>query len=207
MLFRSWTVIPIILSQTVYQLSGIVDVTLFNVVMGGKNFADKTVSSLLGIYSTNYRVLVSVPIAVSTAIASSMIPGLAFSVAEGDMPSVRHKVSIAVKFNMIIAFPSAVGLAVLAQPIIRLLFPSSDYIVGGTMLMLGELGEIVAVDDSTMNVLFAIAKGGEELLLPAHEEFITKLDKKKRLLTVEVDRKSTRLNSSHSRKSRMPSSA
>ncbi len=67
-----------------------------------------------------------------------MIPGLAFSVAEGDMSSVRHKVSIAVKFNMIIAFPSAVGLAVLAQPIIRLLFPSSDYIVGGTMLMLGS---------------------------------------------------------------------
>ena len=50
----------------------------------------------------------------------------------------------------------------------------------------GELGEIVAGDDSTMNVLFAIEKDGEELLLPAHEEFITKLDKKKRLLTVEV---------------------
>lgn len=27
----------------------------------------------------------------------------------------------------------------------------------------GELGEIVAVDDSTMNVLFAIEKDGEEL--------------------------------------------
>ncbi len=40
--------------------------------------------------------------------------------------------------------------------------------------------------EDVMNVLFAIEKGGEELLLPAHEEFITKLDKKKRLLTVEV---------------------
>ena len=49
-----------------------------------------------------------------------------------------------------------------------------------------DLGEIVAVDDSTMNVLFAIEKDGEELLLPAHEEFICKLDKKKRLLTVDV---------------------
>ena len=45
---------------------------------------------------------------------------------------------------------------------------------------------IVAVDDSTMNVLFAIEKDGEELLLPAHEEFIIQLDKKKRLLKVEV---------------------
>ena len=51
----------------------------------------------------------------------------------------------------------------------------------------GDLGEIVAVDDSTMNVLFAIEKpDGEEILLPAHEEFMVKLEKKKRLLTVEV---------------------
>ena len=49
------------------------------------------------------------------------------------------------------------------------------------------MGEIVAVDDSTMNVLFAIEKpDGEEILLPAHEEFMVKLEKKKRLLTVEV---------------------
>ena len=50
----------------------------------------------------------------------------------------------------------------------------------------GDLGEIVAVDDSTMNVLFALEKDGEELLLPAHEEFILQLDKKQRLLTVQV---------------------
>ena len=51
----------------------------------------------------------------------------------------------------------------------------------------GELGEIVAVDDSTMNVLFAIENSdGEEILLPAHEEFIVNIEKKKRKLMVEV---------------------
>jgi 16S rRNA processing protein RimM len=51
----------------------------------------------------------------------------------------------------------------------------------------GDLGEIVAVDDSTMNVLFSIeTPDGEEILLPAHEEFMVKLEKKKRSLTVEV---------------------
>ena len=51
----------------------------------------------------------------------------------------------------------------------------------------GDLGEIVAVDDSTMNVLFSIeTPDGEEILLPAHEEFMVKLEKKKRRLTVEV---------------------
>lgn len=50
----------------------------------------------------------------------------------------------------------------------------------------GALGEIVDVDDATMNVLFVIEKEGEELLLPAHEEFILDLDKKNRVLIVEI---------------------
>lgn len=51
----------------------------------------------------------------------------------------------------------------------------------------GLLGEIVAVDDTTMNVLFAIeTPDGDEVLLPAHEEFMVKLEKKQRKLLVEV---------------------
>lgn len=50
----------------------------------------------------------------------------------------------------------------------------------------GYLGEITAVDESTLNVLFAIERDGEELLLPAHEEFIVGVDQKTKLLTVDV---------------------
>ena len=46
--------------------------------------------------------------------------------------------------------------------------------------------EIVAVDDSTMNVLFVIEKDGDELLLPAHEEFIIDLDRENRVLKVDI---------------------
>ena len=50
----------------------------------------------------------------------------------------------------------------------------------------GNLGEITCVDDSTVNVLFVINHEDREVLLPAHEEFIRGLDKKKKLLTVEI---------------------
>ncbi len=50
----------------------------------------------------------------------------------------------------------------------------------------GELGVVADVDDTTMNVLFVIEKEGEEVLLPAHEEFIVDLDKRNRVLTVDV---------------------
>lgn len=66
--------------------------------------------------------------------------------------------------------------------------PTWNYFIGFKVkdVKHGELGEIVAVDDSTLNVLFVIEKDGEEILLPAHEEFMVKLDKKKRLLTVDM---------------------
>lgn len=67
--------------------------------------------------------------------------------------------------------------------------PTWNYFVGFQVndIHAGFLGEIVAVDDSTMNVLFAIERdNGEEILLPAHEEFMVKIEKKKRILTVEL---------------------
>lgn len=50
----------------------------------------------------------------------------------------------------------------------------------------GYLGEITNVDDTTLNVLFAIEKDGEELLLPAHKEFIIGLDREKKVMKVNV---------------------
>ncbi|MDY3267200.1 MAG: ribosome maturation factor RimM [Phocaeicola sp.] len=50
----------------------------------------------------------------------------------------------------------------------------------------GDLGQIVDIDDATMNVLFIIEKDGEEILLPAHEEFIVDIDRKKKYMKVNI---------------------
>ncbi len=153
------TVIPIILSQTVYQLSGIIDMSILNAVLGGKGYESEKISTLLGIYSTNYRTLVSVPIAISTAIASSMIPSLVTTYLAGEMKNVHQKVNMAVRFNMIIAFPSAVGMAVLAEPIIRVLFPASDFKMGSMMMILGSSCIIFyALSTVTSSVLQSVDK-------------------------------------------------
>ena len=41
---------------------------------------------------------------------------------------------------------------------------------------LGEIGEIIDVDDSTINTLFVIDNDGEEILVPAQEEMIVGID-------------------------------
>ncbi len=51
---------------------------------------------------------------------------------------------------------------------------------------LGELGKIMAVDDSTMNILLNIDHQGKELLLPVAEEFIIDLNVEDMQLTVKI---------------------
>ena len=45
---------------------------------------------------------------------------------------------------------------------------------------LGELGEINDIDDNTINTLFVIGEGNDEILIPAQEEFIADIDHDKK---------------------------
>lgn len=65
---------------------------------------------------------------------------------------------------------------------------SWDYFVGFRVkdMQHGDLGLIIEVDDSTVNTLFVIDHHGEELLVPAQEDFIVKMDNKKKEITVEL---------------------
>lgn len=65
---------------------------------------------------------------------------------------------------------------------------SWNYFVGFKVLdvRFGELGEIKDVDDSTVNTLFVIDHRGKELLVPAQEEFILRLDNRKRSMTLQL---------------------
>ncbi len=45
---------------------------------------------------------------------------------------------------------------------------------------MGEIGEITDIDDNTMNTLFVVGEGDDEILIPAQEEFIAGIDHEKK---------------------------
>ncbi len=153
------TILPVILSQTVYNISGLIDYKLFGAISGGSGMSALTIKSMVGVYSSKYRVLCSVPIAISTALASSLIPSAVAAYTEGDVEQWRYNVSAGIKFNMIIAIPCAAGFIFLGQPIVRMLFPSSDYVLGGHMLAAGSLAIVFyALSNVTGGALQSINK-------------------------------------------------
>ena len=118
------TILPVILSQTVYQLGNTADDLIFGNIMQAKGMAATAVSSLQGVFNSQYVLLINVPVAIASAMAASVIPSIVASQTLGDHREVCRKADSVIKFNTVIVLPCAVGLAVLARPIITLLFPS-----------------------------------------------------------------------------------
>ena len=150
------TAIPVVVSQTVYQVSGIVDNTVFNRVLIGKNYDDVLRASWWGIYSNKYRLLTNVPVAIASALGTAIVPGLIALYVKGRIETIREKVASAVKFNMIIAFPCAVGMSVLSGPILQLLWNDHD-VVSRNMLRFGSVCILVfALSTLTNGILQGI---------------------------------------------------
>lgn len=158
------TIVPIILSQAVYQASGIIDGTLW-----GKLYKGDDMKTMQSVYS-KYRTLINVPNSISSAMASSMIPTLVSLRALGNNSDFRKKLASAVKVNMVIAFPCAIGLSVLGTPIMRMLFPTTDYVISGRMLLLGGVAVIFYALSTITN---AALQGLDKMNLPVKHAAIS----------------------------------
>ncbi|MCD8120753.1 MAG: polysaccharide biosynthesis protein [Clostridiales bacterium] len=149
------TLIPIVLSQFVYQLSGTVDNAMFGTLMGAKGLEEKERATLLGIYSSKYRLLSNVPVAIANSLGTSMIPSIVRSKVSGRRDEVCHKIRLTVKFNMLIAIPCAVGMGVLASPIMRLIFGDSRTLTANLM----RIGAPAVIFFSLSTVTNAVLQG------------------------------------------------
>lgn len=132
------TIIPVLLSTTLYNVSSIIDQSIFKNFALFQGYKQHTIDVWWGVYSGQYRVIINVPISIASAMASSSVPALTTAFKGGDMDLVRRRIHSATRFIMVIAFPCTVGIFVLAQPIQMLLFSDTDP-TSGYMLMVGAI--------------------------------------------------------------------
>lgn len=132
------TVIPVLLSTTIYNCSSIVDQILFKHIANAQGYDASQISIWWGKYSGKYRTLINVPISIASALAASSVPSLTASFSEGKEKLARTQMHTAIHYIMMIAFPCAVGMAVLASPILQLLF-QDDSELAARMLQVGAV--------------------------------------------------------------------
>jgi len=149
------TIIPVLLSSTVYNISDVIDTSIFGKVMVAKGLGDVK-TDIWGVYTGKYKVLVNVPIALANAMCSSIVPVLTKLMVREEYGRAKERIGQAMRFTMIVAFPSAVGLAVLARPIISMLF-KGEVDMAVKMLHVGSVSVIFfAISTLTNGVLQGI---------------------------------------------------
>lgn len=153
--------LPVILSTTVYNISSVLDQSLFGYYMEFAGLEGQYMD-IWGVYSSIYMLMINVPIAISNALASSVIPSLTAAVAKNDRSKVLSRVNLSIRFTMLIAIPSAVGLTVLSGPIVKMLF-SVGVDLGAELLLTGSAAVVFFSLSTVMN---AILQGINHMATP-----------------------------------------
>jgi stage V sporulation protein B len=164
-----FTIVPVVLSTAVYNISSILDQGMFNKIMTMQGNESKHVAELFGIYTGKYKLLTNVPIAIASALSASTVPSLTRALAEGNERLASRKISSSIRFTMIVVIPCAVGLTVLASPILQLLFRDST-VLPARMLQIGSITVVLYALSTLTN---GILQGINQMRIPVRNAAIS----------------------------------
>ncbi len=161
-------VTPFILSTAVYNLSASVNTTIYTDWYAKfKDLGSIVINENWGIFSGKVLTITNIPIAFASAMASAMMPSVAQTMAQNNIKETRRKIALAVKTTMMIAIPCAFGIAVLAKPVLNLLFSNTqDALKLGGNLLVAMAVTVIFYALSTLNssILQGIGKVNQPII-------------------------------------------
>ena len=150
------TMAPIILSQTMYQLGGVVDALLFHNILDGIGYSASVRAELIGIYSGEYKLLINVPLALTSSIGIALIPTVTRSVTQHKKREVYGKINQIIRLTMVVALPCCAGLMVIARPIMQLVFADSSQLASSLLVLGAPTIAFYSLSTVTISILQGI---------------------------------------------------
>lgn len=118
--------IPITLSHLVMPIIGLIDMTVVPMRLAEAGFEEARRMALYGQLTGMAAPLVHIPQIVTIALAVSLVPAISEALALNNRNLIASRASLALRLGVLLGFPSAVGLFVLAEPITVLLYNNRE---------------------------------------------------------------------------------
>lgn len=153
-------VTPVILATFIYNCSTIVDQNIFLRIMDHRGMNPEQAAAYYGVFSGKYWVLINVPIALANSMSTAMIPAVSSNYALGNMEKCGRHIREAIQFVMLISIPAAVGIGVMARPLMEVMFPQRETIdMAVSILHMGCISVVFyALSTVTNGVIQGIGK-------------------------------------------------
>lgn len=118
--------IPLSLGATVSTIMVLIDSILVPQMLLHAGYSHKESTILYGQLTGKVSVLINVPLALSIALGTAIIPALSKLFVLKDYKQFKEKVITSFKISSFIAFPCFIGLYFLASPIMNVIFPNNS---------------------------------------------------------------------------------
>lgn len=149
-------VTPIIFATCIYNATAIVDQNIFSYSMVARGVGAMDISRQYALFGYRFKPIINIPIALSSATSTALIPAVATAMASNNRKDAKDKINECMLLSTFIAIPAAIGLCVLSYPVIRILYPTGD-VKGAAMLL--SLGSISVVFYSLSTVTNGVLQG------------------------------------------------
>lgn len=116
--------LPITIGASISPLSSVVDSALIIRILLKLGYAKETAQTAFSLMRTNVATLTNMPGVLTMALAMSLVPAISAFSAKRDHAGIQDTARLGLKLALIIGLPCAVGLFVLASPILAMLYPN-----------------------------------------------------------------------------------
>lgn len=117
--------IPITFGAIITSISGMVNVLTVMPRLLDAGFSTLQAQEWYGILVGKSDVLLNLPLALNVVYATSLVPNVASALAVKDEKTAAKKIEFSIFSTIVITLPAAIGLSVLSDEILKLIFPSA----------------------------------------------------------------------------------
>ncbi len=126
--------IPVTVSASVMSLTNIIDTAMIQRILLSSGISEESAAAMFGNYTSLAVPMFNLPPVLVYPIAYSLVPVVAAAAGEGKIESAREKISLSLRYAVIIGLPCAIGLSVLSDPILCLLYKETSAHTASPML-------------------------------------------------------------------------
>mgnify|MGYP003293135158 FL=1 len=117
-------VTPVVLSTFIYNVNTASNLKFYQGIMQAfRGYLEVEATTSYGLYSGKAMQIINIPVAIASSMSAAIIPTIARTYEMHARQETNMQIAKAIKVTMLISIPSAVGLFVLAKPVVLLLYP------------------------------------------------------------------------------------
>lgn len=148
--------VPITIGSIISIITSVIDTTTvsnciqtaYSGIIEGKAALEQLAMQKAGILS-KIDTIVNLPIAINLAFSTALVPAISHSIAQKDEKTTSKRLSFSIFASILIVIPCAIGLGVLAEPILKLIYPAASD--GALVLQLASISMIFVALSQTIN--------------------------------------------------------